>query len=165
MAAALLLAAAWWLLLPALQVPKKTRLVAALPGVLGLVLCGHEIAWSLINAVTQGPIVRVIAVLVDLSVPIVVVALYQAGLRGLMLVRVTIVALAVTATSMVHQIANYVVAMALSDAIWYTSPSSGYLTVAFLLSAATVTVVWWWQANRSTPVSSASHNGVAARVA
>ena len=142
MVAALLLAPAWWVLLPALQVPKKTRLVASLPGVLGPVLCVLDIACSLMNAVTQDPIVRVIAVLVDLSVPIVVVALYRAGVRWLMLVRVTMVALAATATGMVHQIAEYVVATALSDANWDAPPGSGYLTVAFFLLTATVTVVW-----------------------
>lgn len=157
--AALLLSAAWWVLLPALQVPKRTRLVAALPGVLGLVLLGLEVARSL-NAATPGPIIPVIAVLVDLSVPIVVVALHRAGVTGLMLVRVTMVALAATVTGVVHQSAEYFVAIVLSDANWDTPPGSGHLTVTFLWLTASLTLVWWWLANGSTRVSSASRAGV-----
>jgi hypothetical protein len=79
-------------------------------------------------------------VVLELSVPVSLIALAVAGVRGLLLARAAMVVLVATATGFVHQIVEYFAASALSDANWDSPPGTGYLTVIIALLAAVATV-------------------------
>ncbi|MBK8460968.1 MAG: hypothetical protein WAS07_00505 [Micropruina sp.] len=164
-AAAILLAAAWLVLWPALQVSKTVTLIAALPGLLGIALVIDAVALSFGTAAVDDLIGRALVVLIELSVLLALLALGAAGVEGLLLARYAIVALAATSAGLVHQIAEYVVAIAVSDANWDAPPGSGYVTVAMCLLAASATGVLWWRANRATSMPSESRVGEAASIA
>jgi len=71
------------------------------------------------------------------------------------------VVLAATSTGLFHQIAEYIVAIAFSDANWDAPPGSGYFTVVMCLLAAIATTLFWWLDSRANLIVSASRAGAA----
>lgn len=67
-------------------------------------------------------------------------------------VRTAIVAVAATAAGTLHQIAEYIAAVVLSDANWDSPPGSGSGIVVLCLLAAVATVALWWTDAHSSPV-------------
>jgi hypothetical protein len=86
-------------------------------------------------------------------------------LAGLLLVRSAIVALVAASPGLFHQIAEYMVAVTLSDANWDSPPGSGYFTVIMCLLSALATTVFWWLDNRATLIPSESLPGAATSIA
>lgn len=142
--AAILLAAAWLVLLPALRLPRSARFVTVLPGVLGLALVAESVVASFIPAVGVDLLRLALMALSALSVPMAALALEDARVPRPLVIRATVVALAATATGMFYHLADYLVAMALSDADWDTPPGAGYFTVAVLALTAIATGVFGW---------------------
>lgn len=91
-AAAILLAAAWLVLLPALRVSRMAKLIAALPGILGIALVIDAVVLSFGTAAVDDWIGRALVVLIELSVLLALVALGSTGVEGLLLARYAIVA-------------------------------------------------------------------------
>jgi hypothetical protein len=141
--AAILLAVAWLVLLPALRVSKLVGLVAALPGILALALVADSVAMSLVPPLTEDGLGRGLSVLSELSVGLAVIALGAAGVRGLVLARAAIVALAATSAGLFHQIADYIASIALSDANWDVPPGGGSVIVGLCLVTAIATIAGW----------------------
>lgn len=142
--AAILLATAWLVLLPALRLPGWTRLIAGLPSL--LVLLGvATAAHSTLNVTTSGwPGSRPL-LLANLAVPVALIALARAGIRGAALGRAAIVVVAAATPGALSQAFEYLLAIMLSDAFWDTPPGTGYLRVAFCLAAGIATAFFWWR--------------------
>ena len=84
-----------------------------------------------------------------------------AGVAGQLLARSAIVVMAATSTGLFHQIAEYIAAVAFSDANWDAPPGSGYFTVAMGLLAAFATMLFWWLDSRANRIPSASPTSAA----
>lgn len=157
--AAVLLAAAWLVLLPAPRLPRNVRSVAVLPGVLGLALVVETVVVAFIPAAGVDLLRMGLMTLSAFSVPMALLALEDARVPRALVLRAAIVALAATAPGMFYHLADYLVAIALSDADWDTPPGAGYFTVVALLLTAIATAVFWWldgRATRARSVPSAS---------
>lgn len=147
--AGLLLAAAWLVLLPALRLPRIVTLTAALPVLLGIALVIDSAVMSLTPETADDELGRSLAVLIEVSALLALVAIAAAGVAERLLARSAIVLLAATSTGLFHQIAEYIVAIAFSDANWDAPPGSGYFTVVTCLLAAIATTLFWWLDNRT----------------
>lgn len=146
--AGVLLAAAWLVLLPTLQVSRRVKLIAALPGVLSLGLVGTATALAVAPGAIDEGIGRFLLLSGELSAAVALFALALAGVSGSMLLRYGIVAFAATSVGLFHQLTEYVFAIGLSDANWDAPPGAGYLTVATCLLAALATAALWWRDDR-----------------
>lgn len=151
-AAGVLLAAAWLVLLPALRLPRMVTLAAALPGFLGITLVIHSAVMSSGPESADGWLGRALPALIEVSALLALLIIAAAGVGGLLLVRSALVVLAATSTGLVHQIAEYIAAMVVSDANWDSPPGTGYFTVVMCLLVAIATALLWWLDNRANPI-------------
>jgi len=140
LAAVTLLAAAWLVLLPTIRLSLPGRLVLALPAVVAIAVA----LWSLSVALTpSGELPGGATLLVELSMVPAVFVLANHGVDGLLLVRYVLVLLGSTAMGQFHLMADYIVALGLSEANWDAPPGSGLANVVFVLLLAVCTVVLW----------------------
>jgi hypothetical protein len=149
--AALLLAASWLVVLHGLRAAMPAKLIAALPVAVTIAVVVDAVVGSFGPAHTEDPAALGLAVALELTVPIALIALGLAGVRGLLLVRSAIVVMAATAPGFAHQVVEYFVAVSLSDANWDAPPGAGFFTVACGLLAAAATAVLSRQRRRAEP--------------
>nr|WP_300151302.1 hypothetical protein [Propionicimonas sp.] len=139
--AAVLLAAAWLVLLPTIECSPTVRLVLAVPGV---TVFGVAVASAVVARRPTGDgLPNGLFVLVELLVPLTVVVLGVNGVRGVRLLRYTLVLLASTAIGLFHQLADYVAAIMFSSASWDAPPGMGSFGVICILLTALATLVLW----------------------
>jgi hypothetical protein len=155
-AAGILLAGAWLVLLPALRLPRLVTLAASLPGLLGIALVIDSVVMSFGPETADNGLGGALAALTEVSALLALIIVAAAGIAGVLLARTAIVALAATSTGLVHQISEYIVAMAFSDANWDAPPGSGLFTVAICLLAAIATMLFWWRDEGAPPTRSAA---------
>ncbi len=155
-AAGVLLACAWLVLLPALRLPRLVTSAATLPGLLGIALAINSAVMSLGPETADDAFGRALAVLIEVSALLALVAIGAAGVMGMLLARSAIVVCAATSTGLFHQISEYIAAVAFSDANWDAPPGSGSFTVVMCLLAAFATMLFWWLDSRANRIPSAS---------
>lgn len=139
--AALMLAAAWLVLLPTVRLSRPARFFFALPGLAVLAVAAAAVISTQDAAGNWPPTWLYLAVDVALVPALFVLA--NSGVEGLLVARYAVVGLASTAVGLVHQLAEYIAALSLSDASWDTPPGTGLFTAGFLLLTAIATAVLW----------------------
>jgi hypothetical protein len=137
--AAVLLAASWLVVVGALRVPRVHKLVAVLPAVFTVAVVAQASVVAFGPAPTEDPLALTLSLLLELSVPVALVALSAAGVHGLLLVRTAIVAVAASSVGIVHQLFEYATVVLLSDANWDFPPGTGWGTVILAMLAAIAT--------------------------
>lgn len=151
--AAASLATAWLVVLPVLRVTGWKQLLAALPSVLVVLGVAVAAASTATGATTHWPGSRPL-LLASLSVPVALLALTRAGIRGVGLRRAAVVLLAAATPGAISQGIEYLLATLLSDAFWDMPPGTGYLTAAFCLVATVITFVGWSRSRAPQAVAS-----------
>jgi hypothetical protein len=138
---AVLMAAAWLVLLPTVRMSRGARLVVASPAlvVLGVAL-GSQLA--ALGPAGEG-LPNWAFLLVEFSVVPAVLLLANSGVAGGLLVRYVVVLLGATAIGEFHVSADFIVALALSEATWDSPPGTGLANVAGMLLLSVTTVVLW----------------------
>lgn len=138
---AVLMAAAWLVLLPTVRLSPAARLVVALPAMVVLGLVIGALAAALGPAGEGLP--NWAFLLVEFSMIPAVFVLANHGVEAVLLVRYVVVLLASTAIGQLHAMADYIVALGLSDANWDAPPGTGLPNIAAVLMLAVATVVLW----------------------
>jgi hypothetical protein len=156
--AAALLAAAWLVLLPTVECSLPARITITLPAVavLGVAIASAVVARQPTgDGLSNWPFL-----LVELSVPLTVVVLGANGVRGMRLLRYTLVLLASTALGLFHQLTDYLVAIMFSSATWDASPGMGSFGVICIVLTALATAVLWRMDERATAARPHGTGGV-----
>lgn len=138
--AALLLAASWLVVVSALPVKWGFKVAAVLPSVFAIAAVA-AVAAPPYQVGPELSVAGALGALVEVSAVFALMALYGAGVRGVLFARAVVVLVAATAVGFAHQVVEYYAMIALSDANWDTPPGTGLLTVAFAILAAVVTVI------------------------
>lgn len=139
--AAVLLAAAWLVLLPTVECALPARITISLPAV--AVLCVAVASAVVARQPTGEGLPSWPFLLVELSVPLTVVVLGANGVRGMRLLRYTLVLLASTAIGLFHEFADYLAAIMFSSAAWAAPPGMGSFGVICIVLTALATAVLW----------------------
>ncbi len=138
---AVLMAAAWLVLLPTVRLSPPARLVVALPAVVVLaVALGSSVA--AFDPAGDG-LPNWAFLLVEFSMIPAVFVLANHNVEGLLMVRYVLVLLASAAIGQLHAMADYLVALGLSEATWDAPPGTGLANIASVLLTAIATVVLW----------------------
>jgi hypothetical protein len=144
-----LTAAAWLVLLPTVRLSPMGRLVVALPGLVVLGVAVASAAAALDPAGDGLPSWPYL--LVEFSMLPALFVLANRGIERALLVRYVVVALGATGIGLFHQMADYILALGLSDANWDSPPGTGAFTAVGMFCAALL-IGLLWRLDRPTRV-------------
>ena len=162
--AATLLALAWLVVLPTARLSSPAALVAALPAVCSLALVVASVVAVLGPAETDDVARYWLIRTIEPAGLVALVMLAASGVTGRWLVRFALVLLASTPQGLVHILAEYGLAISLSEANWDTPPGAGYLTAMFIGLVALATFVLWLHERRGSSALADATRGRAAAV-
>jgi hypothetical protein len=133
---------AWLTLVLGLRWQRRTKRVAALPGLATLALAG---ATAIGDAVfgQDGEILMLLLVSIDLSAVVALIAIlaWEPDVRVRSFLRLVVVLWGTTAFGASHVMAEYAIMIKFSDANWDSPPGTGYLTVAVITISAILTAI------------------------
>lgn len=144
--AAFLLPLAWLVLLPTTRLSPLTRLVVALPAVLGLGFVGVVLATQ-----SRPEMLGQLSLWIEISAMLAILVLAnarEAAVSGWLLVRYAIVLLAASPAGILHLVADYYATLAFTGATWDEPPGTGFFTVLAVALAAVATLVLWLRDKR-----------------
>ena len=137
-----LLGVAWLALVLGLRWQRRTKWVAALPGLATLALAG---AMAIGDAVPgqDGEILMILLFSIELSAVAALLAILagEPDFRVRSFLRLVVVLWGTTAFGFIHVMTEYAIMIWFSDANWDSPPGTGYLTVATITISAILTVI------------------------